>query len=174
MRTLVIDNYDSFTHNLVHQIATVNQDEPLVVRNGEASWAELRGERFDNVVVSPGPGRPSRAADLGVSADLIRHATVPLLGVCLGHQAIVALNGGRVERAPAPVHGRVSPIRHGGAGLFRGLPSPVPVGRYHSLIALAPLPARLNPLAWTEDGLVMAVEHRDRPQWGSNSIRNPS
>jgi len=166
IRTLVVDNYDSFTHNLVHQLATVNQAEPLVVRNDEASWAELRGEQFDNIVISPGPGHPGRAADLGVSADLIRNATVPLLGVCLGHQAIVALHGGRVEQAPVPMHGRTTSVRHTGTGLFKGIPSPIVVGRYHSLIAIPPLPACLLPTAWTEDGLVMAVEHRDRPQWG--------
>jgi para-aminobenzoate synthetase len=166
MKTLVIDNYDSFTYNLVHLLAELNQEEPIVVRNDEVTWAEISHWKFDNIVISPGPGRPDREGDFGVSKDAICHAAVPLLGVCLGHQGIAAFAGGIVARAPAPMHGRISAIRHLGMGLFQGLPQPLNVARYHSLVAARPLPASLVETAWTEDGLVMALAHRDRLLWG--------
>lgn len=166
MRTLVVDNYDSFTHNLVHLLAVVNQEEPIVIRNDEVDWAELDGHAFDNVVISPGPGRPDRPADFGISARLIAECARPVLGVCLGHQGIAAMAGGAVVRAPRPMHGKTSLVQHSGYGLFQGVPSPLVVARYHSLIVHRPLPAGLIETAWTEDGLVMGLEHRTRPLWG--------
>lgn len=166
LKTLVIDNYDSFTYNLVHLLAEANQEEPVVVRNRDVSWAELESQDFDNIVVSPGPGRPERAADFGVSAEAILRARVPVLGVCLGHQGIAALHGGSVVNAPVPMHGRLSRIRHEGDELFSGIPSPFDVVRYHSLLVSRPLPEPLIETAWTEDGLLMALRHRSRPLWG--------
>ena len=165
MRTLLIDNHDSFTYNLFQLLAEVNGAEPLVVRNDEASWPELERLEFDNVVLSPGPGRPERGEDFGVCADAIRHCDRPLLGVCLGHQGIGWLEGGRVERAPEPMHGRVAAIEHDGSPLFAGIPSPFHGVRYHSLALTHPLPAALRETAGS-DGVPMAIEHRDRPQWG--------
>ncbi|HET7417622.1 MAG TPA: aminodeoxychorismate synthase component I [Solirubrobacterales bacterium] len=165
MLTLLIDNHDSFTFNLFQLLAEVNGREPLVVRNDEASWAELERLEFDNVVISPGPGRPDVAADFGVCADAIRHCDKPLLGVCLGHQGIGWVEGGRVERAPEPMHGRVVAIEHDGSPLFAGIPSPFEATRYHSLALACPLPPSLNEIA-TCDGVPMAIEHRARPQWG--------
>ena len=164
MRTLLIDNYDSFTYNLFQLLAEVNGREPLVVRNDEASWDELERLEFDNVVISPGPGRPDRAADFGVCADAIRRCERPLLGVCLGLQGIGWVEGGRVERAPEPMHGRVASIEHDGKNLFAGIPSPFQATRYHSLALARPLPTSLREAA-TADGIPMAVEHRERPQW---------
>jgi len=164
MLTLLIDNHDSFTYNLFQRLAEVNGREPLVVRNDEASWAELEGLEFDNVVISPGPGRPERAADFGVCADVIRHCEAPLLGVCLGLQGMGWVEGGRVKRAPEPMHGRVVPIEHDGTGLFAGIPSPFQATRYHSLALARPLPSNLRETA-TADGIPMAIEHRQRPQW---------
>ncbi|HEX6205279.1 MAG TPA: aminodeoxychorismate synthase component I [Solirubrobacterales bacterium] len=165
MRTLLIDNYDSFTYNLFQLLAEVNGSEPIVVRNDAASWPELERLEFDNVVISPGPGRPDRAADFGVCAEAIRSCEKPLLGVCLGLQGIGWLEGGRVEPAPEPMHGRVVAIEHEGTGLFAGIPSPFQATRYHSLALASPLPSALRETA-TCDGVPMAAEHRTRPQWG--------
>jgi para-aminobenzoate synthetase len=164
MRTLLIDNYDSFTWNLFQLLAEVNGSEPLVVRNDEAGWAELERLEFDNVVISPGPGRPEEQADFGVCAEAIRRCEKPLLGVCLGMQGLGWVEGGRVERAPEPMHGRVVAIEHDGTGLFAGIPSPFQATRYHSLALERPLPDSLRETA-TCDGVSMAVEHRTRPQW---------
>jgi para-aminobenzoate synthetase len=165
-RTLVIDNYDSFTYNLVHLLAEVNGRDPIVVKNDRCDWDEIRRQSFDNLVISPGPGHPDRDADFGVARDAIRHATVPVLGVCLGHQGMGSVAGGRVVRAPHPVHGKTSRVRHTGTGIFEGIPDDFEVARYHSLIVERPLPAPLRECAWTEDGLLMGFEHRERPHWG--------
>ena len=165
MQTLLIDNYDSFTYNLFQLLAEVNGREPLVVRNDEARWDELERLEFDNVVLSPGPGRPERERDFGVCADAIRRCDRPLLGVCLGMQGLGWIAGGIVEQAPQPLHGRVVQVEHDGSPLFAGIPSPFAATRYHSLALAHPLPSSLREIA-TCDGVPMAVEHRDRPQWG--------
>ena len=164
VRTLLIDNYDSFTYNLYSMLCEVNGVEPVVVRN-DVDWDSLDLTKFDNIVVSPGPGRPSTSHDLGISARAIVDSDLPILGVCLGHQAICHLLGGEVDLAPEPMHGRISEIVHDGVGLFDGIPSPYSVVRYHSLTALD-LPDELEACAWTADGIVMAVRHRSRPMWG--------
>jgi para-aminobenzoate synthetase len=165
MRTLLIDNYDSFTYNLFQALAEVNGREPLVVRNDEASWDELERLEFDNVVISPGPGRPERVGDFGVCAEAIRRCERPLLGVCLGMQGLGWVEGGRVETAPEPLHGRVATIEHDSSPLFAGIPNPFQATRYHSLALTRPLPTSLGEIA-TCDGVPMAIEHRDRPLWG--------
>jgi para-aminobenzoate synthetase len=164
MRTLLIDNYDSFTYNLFQLLGEVNGEAPVVVRN-DAEWSEIDLGRFDGVVVSPGPGRPERPMDFGISARAVTELSLPVLGVCLGHQGICHLHGGAVDHAPAPMHGRVSAVHHTGAGVFAGLPSPFMAVRYHSLAA-ANVPDELELIAWTDDGVVMGVRHRDRPLWG--------
>jgi para-aminobenzoate synthetase len=164
MRTLLIDNYDSFTYNLYQLLGEVNGEAPVVVHN-DVEWSEIDLGRFDGVVVSPGPGRPDRPVDFGISACAIREMSVPVLGVCLGHQGICHLLGGVVGHAPEPIHGRVSPVHHTGAGVFAGLPTPFLAVRYHSLAATE-VPEELEVVAWTDDGIVMGVRHRDRPLWG--------
>ncbi len=166
MLTLLIDNYDSFTYNLFQLLAEENGREPLVVRNDEASWEELARLAFDNVVLSPGPGRPERRRDFGVCADAIRFCEEPLLGVCLGHQGLGWVHGGQVVPAPEPMHGRVGAIEHAGVPLFAGIPERFEATRYHSLCLERPLPDELEEIAWAGDGVVMAVAHRSRPQWG--------
>ena len=164
MRTLLIDNYDSFTYNLYQLLGEVNGRAPVVVRN-DVDWSEIELDRFDGIVVSPGPGRPERPVDFGISARAIGETALPVLGVCLGHQGICHLLGGVVAHAPEPTHGRVSPVHHTGADVFRGLPSPFMAVRYHSLAATE-VPDELEVVAWTDDGVVMGVRHRDRPLWG--------
>jgi para-aminobenzoate synthetase len=166
VRTLLIDNYDSFTYNLFQLLAEANGEDPVVVRNDEATWPELARIGFDNIVISPGPGRPDRRKDFGVCAEAIVAAEVPLLGVCLGHQGIGALYGAEVVHAPEVMHGRLSAVYHDGSALFSEIPQGFQAVRYHSLCLARPLPSELDPIAWTADGVVMAVAHRSRPQWG--------
>jgi para-aminobenzoate synthetase len=166
MKTLLIDNYDSFTYNLFQLLGEVNGEPPTVVHNDEAGWDELARRDFDNVVISPGPGRPDRPADFGVCLDAIRRAELPLLGVCLGHQGLCWALGGSLEHAPEAVHGRASAVVHDGSALFEGIPREFQAVRYHSLCAGWALPDELEPTAWASDGVLMAVAHRSRPLWG--------
>jgi anthranilate synthase/aminodeoxychorismate synthase-like glutamine amidotransferase len=162
---LLIDNYDSFVHNLARYFKRLGQ-ETHVVRNDEVDVAEIRRLRPDAVVLSPGPCTPNEA---GVSLDLVRtmHAELPILGVCLGHQAIAQAFGGSIVRAASPVHGQASLVRHDGAGLFADLPSPLKVGRYHSLaVKPSSLPKAIRPRAWTDDGVLMAFQHERYPVFG--------
>jgi para-aminobenzoate synthetase len=160
LRTLLIDNYDSYTFNLFHLLGEVNGTEPLVVRNDELPWDELAAVRPDNVVISPGPGRPEHTRDVGVSLDALRRAEMPVLGVCLGHQVIIELYGGTVGRAGAIVHGKPDQVSHDGSALYAGLPSPFAAGRYHSLAAVGGVPDPLVVTARTPDGEVMGVRHQ--------------
>ncbi|MGO2944126.1 MAG: aminodeoxychorismate synthase component I [Brevibacterium aurantiacum] len=165
VRTLLIDNADSFTLNLFHLLAEVNGCAPTLVPN---DWVEFEVsvlDEFDNVVISPGPGTPERPADFGICAEVIEHSPIPVLGVCLGHQGIAHLHGGAVLHAPEPRHGRVSEISNTGTELFAGIPSPFSAVRYHSL-AVIDLPSCLDATAWSEDGVIQALRHRTRPQWG--------
>jgi para-aminobenzoate synthetase len=166
VRTLLIDNYDSFTFNLFQLLAAVNREDPIVVRNDEAGWSELERLDFDNIVISPGPGRPEHAKDFGVCKDAIEAAEVPLLGVCLGHQGLAYLCGGSVVHAPEVMHGRLSAIFHDESPLYAGIPQGFQAVRYHSLCVARPLPESLEVTAWTADGVVMGVAHRERPLWG--------
>ena len=166
-RVLLIDNYDSFAHNLMQALWGLGA-EVTVVRNDAIDLAGARAAHPTHVVLSPGPGRPDVARDFGVCADLIDHLTdTPILGVCLGHQGIAWRMGGVVVRAPEIVHGKIDTITHDGTGLFAGLPQPMPVMRYHSLVAdAARLPDCLRVTARTSSGLVMAMRHRSRPLFG--------
>jgi para-aminobenzoate synthetase len=165
MRTLLIDNYDSFTFNLFHLLGEINGDEPIVARNDELPWEELAALPVDNIVISPGPGRPDRERDVGVSLVALQSAEVPVLGVCLGHQALAHITGGAIDHAPEVMHGRLSRIHHDGRGLFEGVPQGFAAVRYHSLVVGA-VPASLRVTAWTPDQVVMGLEHRTRPLWG--------
>ncbi|RTQ33020.1 aminodeoxychorismate synthase component I [Variovorax sp. NFACC27] len=165
MRTLLIDNHDSFTYNLYQYLAACNAEPPVVVRNDEMSWDEVERMPFDNIVISPGPGRPQHPADLGISADALQRSRKPVLGVCLGHQAIAHHCGAHVDLAVRPMHGRLDRISHAQRDLFQGIPDRFEAVRYHSL-AVTQLPASLEPLAWTSDGTLMALRHLSRPWWG--------
>jgi anthranilate synthase/aminodeoxychorismate synthase-like glutamine amidotransferase len=166
MRVLVVDNYDSFTYNLVQYVGELLADDPqlTVVRNDRASVDELLGGGYDRVIVSPGPCTPNEA---GISLEVVRRfpeARVPTLGVCLGHQALVQAFGGRVV-THEPVHGKTAAIEHDGRTIFAGLPAPLTVGRYHSLIADPALPDVLERSAVAGE-VVMAVRHRTLPAEG--------
>jgi anthranilate synthase/aminodeoxychorismate synthase-like glutamine amidotransferase len=161
---LVIDNYDSFTYNLVQYLGELGA-EPVVYRNDAVTLEEVEALAPSHVIISPGPGDPG---DGGISLDLIRrfHTTTPILGVCLGHQCIGAAFGGRVDRAPRLMHGKTSAIYHYGRDIFNGVPSPFTATRYHSLVVYEPLPDCLEVTAFTVEGEVMALEHKTAPVVG--------
>ena len=163
---LLIDNYDSFTWNLAHRLGELGAPA-RVVRNDAMGLDDVEALQPERIVISPGPGRPESA---GISVDVLRRfaGRVPMLGVCLGHQALAIAFGGRVERASSPMHGKTSFVEHEGTGLFAGLPQPVEVGRYHSLV-IPPdaLPREFVRAAWVpEDGTIMAVRHGTLPIFG--------
>jgi anthranilate synthase component 2 len=162
---VLIDNYDSFTFNLFHYLGSLGADV-VVHRNDKISTADVMAMQPEAIVLSPGPCTPTEA---GICLDLIAKAswTIPLLGVCLGHQAIGQAFGGKVVRAPVPLHGKLSEIRHNGSSVFRGINGPFQATRYHSLIVdRATMPAELMVTAETDDGLVMGLMHESRPTHG--------
>jgi anthranilate synthase component 2 len=165
---IVIDNYDSFTYNLVQYLGELGSDFPVaaeihVYRNDQISLEQLRQLQPDAVVISPGPGRPE---DAGISLDLIHQLgpTLPILGVCLGHQSIGQVFGGQIVSAPELMHGKTSQVSHTGVGVFQGLDNPLTATRYHSLvIEQQTCPEVLEITAWVEDGTIMGVRHRNYP-----------
>jgi anthranilate synthase component 2 len=162
---LLIDNYDSFTYNLWHYLGELGA-KVEVRRNDALTVDQALALEPEGIVISPGPCDPDRA---GICLDLIRAAAgrIPLFGVCLGHQAIGQAFGGKVVRAPQPMHGKICDIHHDNSGVFAGLPTPFRATRYHSLVVeKASFPAVLHASAWTEDGLVMGLVHKDLPIWG--------
>ncbi|MEU4483815.1 aminodeoxychorismate synthase component I [Streptomyces purpurascens] len=166
MKTLLIDNYDSYTYNLFQLIAEVNGEEPVVVRNDAPVDGIPDLREFDNLVVSPGPGHPGDARDFGIGTRLLATSPLPVLGVCLGHQGIALGERGLVGPAPEPRHGHLSTVRHDERDLFQGLPQHFTAVRYHSLAVREPLPPALEATAWAEDGVLMGLRHRSRPLWG--------
>jgi anthranilate synthase component II len=162
----IVDNYDSFTYNLVQAVGRLDHDV-VVARNDRFDPEEVVAKRPRAILVSPGPGRPERAGRAMEMIAAAERERVPLLGVCLGHQALAALHGGEVVRAPVPRHGKSSRIAHDGTGLFAGIANPFDAARYHSLIVREEgLPEDLIVTARSEDGLIMALAHRSRPAFG--------
>ncbi len=162
---LIVDNYDSFTWNLFQLLGALSPDIE-VLRNDAVTVAQIRERGVSGVVLSPGPGTPDES---GVCLDVIRElgGELPILGVCLGHQAICQIHGGSIVRAPVPAHGKPSEVTHDGQGLFAGLPQPMVCGRYHSLVVdPATVPDVLEVTARTADGAIMAVRHRAHPTVG--------
>ncbi len=166
MSTLLVDNYDSYTYNVFHLLAAVSGEEPIVVHNDMVSWRALSRWDFDAIVLSPGPGRPERWHDFGVCSDILRRSEIPVLGICLGHQGLGYVLDGIVSSAPMVMHGRLSQVKHLDSGLFAGIPQNFSVVRYHSLAVTGPLASEGRVTAWTDDGVVMGIEHRSRPLWG--------
>jgi para-aminobenzoate synthetase len=165
MRTLLVDNHDSYTYNVFHLLAGVTGEEPIVVDNDAVSWRALERWDFDAIVLSPGPGTPRRWHDFCVCDDILRYSEIPVLGICLGHQGLGNVLEGDVRSAPEAMHGRLSRIYHEGSGLFEGIDQGFPVVRYHSL-AITGMGPDGNVCAWADDGVVMGIEHRRRPLWG--------
>lgn len=180
MKTVIIDNYDSFTYNLYQYLGELDE-RPLVFRNDRITLDEVKQLAPDRIIISPGPGNPENPAYFGVCRQVILELgrSIPLLGVCLGHQGIAAAFGGRVVRAPEVMHGKTSDVFHDSSSLFAGLPQPFQVMRYHSLVAdKATFPDSLVATAHTADGIIMGLRHRDLPIYGvqfhPESIGTPS
>lgn len=163
-RTLIIDNFDSFTYNLFQYMGEVCGEEPTVILN-TADLDAIDLKKYDCIIVSPGPGTPARASDVGISADAILKTQVPLLGVCLGHQCMAHLYGLEVVLAPKPMHGRISVIQHDNQGVFKGLPRDLAVVRYHSLV-VREIKAPWVLTAWGKDGVIHGIRHKERPLHG--------
>lgn len=162
---LLIDNYDSFTYNLYQYLSELGA-RVFVARNDRISLGEIYAKKPEAIVISPGPKRPHEA---GISEPVIKefHKSLPILGVCLGHQAIGEVFGGQIVKAPVPMHGKTSQIIHNGKSIFNSMPIPFPATRYHSLIVSREnFPEQLEIIAWTADNLVMALKHRDYPTVG--------
>ena len=161
----LIDNYDSFTYNLVQYLGELGADI-RVFRNDQISLDELIALKPEHLVISPGPGEPLK--DDGISADAVKYFTgkIPVLGVCLGHQCLGAVYGGKVDRAPRLMHGKTSPVNHNGQGIFKDIPSPFEGMRYHSLVVYEPVPAELEIIATTAEGEIMALKHRQHQTYG--------
>lgn len=166
MKSLIIDNYDSYTYNLFQLIGKVSGIEPLVIKNDELTYDEILNLDFDNVIISPGPGSPDKEKDFGVCKDIIEKLDKPILGICLGHQGIYYYHGGKVVRAEEPMHGRQSSVNHNGKGLFRGIKNNFIVTRYHSLTCQDKEFDDIQIDARTPEGIVMGISHKTKPIYG--------
>lgn len=166
MKTLIIDNYDSFTFNLYQQFAQLSGIPPLVIPNDQISMGEIRTLKITNIVLSPGPGRPDRKKDFGICQQILLEHELPLLGICLGHQGLAYFYGGKIIHAQRQMHGQLSKITHNNSVLFQGIPQSFSVVRYHSLAVDKRLPPQLEPVAWSPEGELMAIRHKQRPFWG--------
>jgi para-aminobenzoate synthetase len=163
MKTLIVDNYDSFTYNLYQLVGKLTGTPPIVIRNDQLTWEQIQERAPDNIILSPGPGHPANDRDFGVCRRILLESNVPVFGVCLGLQGLAHVFGGKVLHAPEVMHGRTSTIHHDGSALFAGIPQAFQAVRYHSLIVGQPVPDCLRVTAWTEDNVVMGLEHRERP-----------
>lgn len=166
MKSLIIDNYDSYTYNLFQLIGKVSGVEPLVIKNDEMTYDEILNLEFDNVIISPGPGSPDKEKDFGVCREIIEKLDKPILGICLGHQGIYYYHGGEVVRAKEPMHGRQSPVIHNGKGIFKGIKNNFIVTRYHSLTCEDKELDDIKIDARTPDGIVMGISHKTKPIYG--------
>lgn len=166
MRSLIIDNYDSYTYNLYQLIGKVSGLEPIVIKNDEMTYDEILNLDFDNVIISPGPGSPDKKKDFGICKDIIEKLNKPILGICLGHQGIYYCHGGEVVRAEEPMHGRQSSVNHNGKGLFKGIKNNFTVTRYHSLTCQDQELDDIEINARTPEGIVMGISHKTKPIYG--------
>lgn len=165
MQTLIIDNYDSYTYNLYQLVWRITGVEPIVIKNDEMDYRGLEALSYDNIIISPGPGNPENPLDFGLCREVLEKAPCPILGVCLGHQGLAHLYGSHIIKAPKPVHGYTSKVYHDGSGIFKDIPSPFSVMRYHSLI-VDEVHAPLRVTGQTEDGIIMGLCHEEKPLYG--------
>ena len=166
MKTLIIDNYDSYTYNLYQLISDVNKEKAIVIKNDEMTYDEIVKLNFDNVIISPGPGRPDKIEDFGVCGEIIKKLDKPILGVCLGQQGIFHFSGGEIVKAKTPMHGRLSKINHNDKNLFKGIKQGFKATRYHSLVCKDQEIENINIDARSEDGEIMAISHKTKPIYG--------
>ncbi|MFY7698251.1 MAG: chorismate-binding protein [Legionella sp.] len=166
MKTLIIDNYDSFTYNLVHLVAVINGVLPDVYTNDVDNWAKINFSSYDNILLSPGPGHPNHAEDFGMCTRIIAEINKPILGICLGHQGIAAYFGADVVHALRPKHGCVETMQHQQDPLFAGIPTQFKAVRYHSLVVASPVPNDLNVICWSAQHEIMGIRHRTKKIWG--------
>jgi anthranilate synthase/aminodeoxychorismate synthase-like glutamine amidotransferase len=166
MRTLLVDNYDSFSYNVAELISRAIGSEPYIVKNDELTCREALSLPVDCIVLSPGPGSPAKSRDIGISAQLLKESKLPVLGVCLGFQIIAYESGAQVSRADHPAHGIISKVLLAEDPIFDGIPRVIEAVRYHSLAVSSPLPPGLVEIATATDGTVMAVRRVNRPHWG--------
>ncbi len=167
MKILIIDNYDSFTFNLYQLVGEITKTTPIVSKNDKLTYQQFLTINPEAVIISPGPGNPGNKKDFGISSEIIAKAQIPILGVCLGHQGIGAIFGGKILYAPEVMHGRTSNIYHDGTGLFQHIPQGFTAVRYHSLIIdEKSLPKDINKTAWTKSNIIMGIQHTTRPLWG--------
>lgn len=167
MKVLIIDNYDSYTFNLYQQVAEITKIFPQVYYNDQLSFKKFGQLNSDAVIISPGPGNPVNKKDFGISYDILAKSSVPVIGVCLGHQGIASVLGGEIIHAPEVMHGRTSKIYHSGLELFADIPQGFTAVRYHSLIIdELSLATELQKTAWTNDQIIMGIKHKIKPQWG--------
>lgn len=166
MKSLIIDNYDSYTYNLFQLIGKVSGTEPIVIKNDEMTYDEILNLEFDNVIISPGPGSPEKEKDFGVCKEIIENLDKPILGICLGHQGIYYYNGGKILKAEIPMHGRQSEVNHNEKNLFKGIKNNFKVTRYHSLTCENKELENINIDAVTSDGVVMGISHKNKPIYG--------
>ena len=167
-KVIIIDNYDSFTYNIVNDVEVITQSKVMVFKNDEISPEAVLGKDPTHLILSPGPGHPKNKQDFGVCTALIQQANCPILGVCLGHQGIAQTFSEQacVSQAIEPLHGQARAVFHGGHFLFKGLPSPFVAARYHSLIVTEAIGGSLQKIAWSKNGEIMAIAHQTRPIYG--------
>lgn len=165
---IIIDNYDSFTYNIVNDVEDITQSQVSVFKNDELSPEAILAKAPTHLILSPGPGHPKNKKDFGLCTDVLHRASCPILGICLGHQGIAEAFSEQacVLQAQEPIHGQARPVFHDGHFLFQGMPSPFLAARYHSLIVTDTFAPLLKKIAWSESGEVMALAHRDRPIYG--------
>ncbi len=166
MKTLIIDHYDSFSYNIYQMVAEINGVEPLLIQHDAIDYAGVSKLDVDNIIIAPGPGTPLKEKDFSVSKEILLHSDKPILGICLGHQGIASVYGGKVLSAKVPSHGQVTSVKHNGDPLFQHIPEEFQVVRYHSLQVCETLSEVIELTAWTKEGTVMGLKHRDKPIWG--------
>ncbi len=154
MKTLIIDNYDSFTYNIYQLVAQINSEKAIVITNNQLSWKEIEQGNFDNIIISPGPGNPKNREDFGVCQEILLNSQIPILGVCLGHQGLGYYYGSKVVKACEPFHGRISQVYHQKDTLFTSIPSPYNVVRYHSLMLASPFSSDFQVIDTTENNII--------------------
>lgn len=166
MKTLIIDNYDSFSYNIYQIIADINAEEPDIIKNDRFAWEKIDFSLYDNIIISPGPGHPDNIRDFGICKKIITYVDKPILGICLGHQGLASVFGGHVIHGHEPVHGQIFTVTHNDDAIFNNIPCQFKAVRYHSLVVDPKLPDKLQLICWADDGTVMGIKHKEKCIYG--------